>query len=941
MTIYEDYIEYNKKYKEKYGLFTVIFIEVGSFYELYSNGKDNIEIYKICEILNIIVSRKNKSISEISDANLLMAGFPNYIIDKYTNILVENNYTVVLVSQITAAPNPKRDVTNIISPSTSILNKSSNSNYMIILYFEQPVKDSETIIVGISGIDLTTGETFIYEVGSTINNPEFYKDECYRIVSNYEPVELILICDENFKEKLKNIKSLFENICKMIHYYENKFENQKKYSNITYQIAILEKVYIKKSLISIIDYLKIDKINIARTSFCILLQFAYEHDSELIKKLFIPTIYNCDKILNIEYNSSLQLNLHSLSENDKSLLKILNRCSTSFGKRAFKERLLNPINNIDILNKRYKDIEKIIKSEKILNLSKTLSNILDLNRILRKIILLKFAPIEWISFHSSLESCKLICLELNLEILTDIIDNIINSYINILNLYEIGKTNIFKREIFIDIDNLEDEKKYSLKKIENINETIYNIDNIIGISKIENNERDGYYLLITKKRYEYLLNKNKNVMNSFDKKLVSASSSSYKLTNSLINELSNSIEHSEKKIIEKVEKNYKLFLEEFILKNYDFILTLIKEITYIDISVCNAKNAIEFSYSKPILENSIDSTIESSFSFKDIRHPIIERIHDNVEYITNDISSKNIRGMLLYGINSSGKSSLLKAVGLNIIMAQAGMFVASKELKLSVFNNIFTRISNSDNIYQGLSSFTSEMKEIRNILNRSNKNSLILGDEVCSSTESISAISIVSSCINYLIENNVKFIFASHLHEIIDLSIIKKHIEKKNIYIGHMNILFDKTKDFENISNEKRNIIFERKLKEGDGSRIYGIEICKFMDMPKKFIEISEIIKKELLGISKKLLEVKKNQYNSKIIIDICEICNNKATEIHHIKYQKTANNEGFIDHYHKNVKFNLVALCEKCHNMEHNGKLNIIGYISTSEGIKLNYIIE
>ena len=85
-------------------------------------------------------------------------------------------------------------------------------------------------------------------------------------------------------------------------------------------------------------------------------------------------------------------------------------------------------------------------------------------------------------------------------------------------------------------------------------------------------------------------------------------------------------------------------------------------------------------------------------------------------------------GMLLYGTNASGKSSLMKAVGLNIIMAQAGFYVAAEEFHYRPYQRLFTRILNADNIFRGESSFVVEMGELRGILKRTNGNSLVLGD---------------------------------------------------------------------------------------------------------------------------------------------------------------------------------------------------------------------
>ena len=99
----------------------------------------------------------------------------------------------------------------------------------------------------------------------------------------------------------------------------------------------------------------------------------------------------------------------------------------------------------------------------------------------------------------------------------------------------------------------------------------------------------------------------------------------------------------------------------------------------------------------------------------------------------------------MFGTNACGKSTFMKAVGLNIIMAQAGLFVASSTFQYKPYTQIFTRILNNDNIFRSQSSFAVEMQELKSILNRSDDHSLVLGDELCSGTESISALSILLS----------------------------------------------------------------------------------------------------------------------------------------------------------------------------------------------------
>jgi len=256
-------------------------------------------------------------------------------------------------------------------------------------------------------------------------------------------------------------------------------------------------------------------------------------------------------------------------------------------------------------------------------------------------------------------------------------------------------------------------------------------------------------------------------------------------------------------------------------------------------------------------------------------------------------------------------------------MAQSGMFVPATNFNYSPYNHIMTRICGNDNIYKGMSSFIVEMTELRNIIQRADKNSLIIGDEVCSGTEAISGISIVSSAINELIEKKSSFIFTSHLHELTSISLLKDREELK-IYHIHISIIDNK-------------IIYDRKLKEGQGSNIYGIEVCKSLNLPPNFMINAEKVKKEIMGINNNLIDIKTSNYNSSIYMDICNVCKkNKSVDTHHINYQSLSDDNGFFENFHKNTKHNLIPICKECHDKEHKGIINIEGFKQTSEGIEL-----
>ena len=140
VSLYDEYESYLDKYKQEYGPNTVVFYECGSFYEIYSCGDEKVNIKELSELLNIQVSRRNKAIIEVNRSNTLMMGFPSYTLNKFLNILVNNNYTIIVVSQYTPPPKPKRKVTQIVSPGTRIdFDNHVETNNLMSIFIEDNV----------------------------------------------------------------------------------------------------------------------------------------------------------------------------------------------------------------------------------------------------------------------------------------------------------------------------------------------------------------------------------------------------------------------------------------------------------------------------------------------------------------------------------------------------------------------------------------------------------------------------------------------------------------------------------------------------------------------------------------------------------------------------------------------------------------------------------
>ena len=964
------YLDLYDKYQKKYGENTIILMEVGSFFEMYGIETEEINKGKVTEIsslLNIQCTKKDKAKSEENYNNPRMAGFPSPALSKYINIILDNNYTVVLVEQTTPPPKPERKVTRILSPGTNFDNMKNSTSNLMSIYIEK-LNNSE-ICIGISVIDVITGKNSVFETQSRPNDKDYGYEEIFRMIQVHNPTEIILY-SKNIGMTEEMIISYFEIENTSYHIYIDSIDDN--IQNLSYQNKFLEKIFKPKSMLTVIEYLDLERMIWGTISYIALLQFAYEHDERILNKLEKPCITKSDKLLLLANNTIQQLNITSPSSNNQnnSLLGLLNKCSTAMGKRLFKERLLNPIKNIDLLNERYENIEKMINNDIYLNYEKLFKNINDIERLQRRLSISIIHPCEFSSlYHSYITIKELINLS---QILFDNIvpsiniqknfDNFIKEFETLYNLdkmykYNIDKitNNIFNKDIYSELDQIEDEiisaeKMFTVLK-DKLSEIIYNNSpnksTNSELVKIDYNDRDGKYLSLTKKRFDilqqYMKNnnnkiifKNNDILDTEIKKIIETNfnfkeidikhdKSNTKISSKFIKKYSNNIILLKEKMKKLANKYYIESLEKISLKYINDLNIISNFVAELDIIKTCAKLSISNKYTKPIINT---KHIHSYIKVSQIRHPIIEKIQREVEYVPNDIilGKENSDGVLLYSVNAAGKSSLMKSVGINIIMAQAGMFVAADYFEFRPYSNIFTRISGNDNLFKGQSSFAVEMSELRGILKRSDAYSLVLGDELCSGTETNSALAIVAAGIKWLSSKNTSFIFATHLHQLSKMEIINNLTNVKHY---HLKVEYDPI---------TKKLIYNRKLEQGSGLSIYGLEVCKAMDLDKEFLEMANTIRQDIANIDKTIISEKKSKYNANILIDKCYICNKNAEDVHHIKFQCNADKNNMIGNYHKNIESNLVCLCKDCHDSVHNGNLDIKGYIKTSDGIVLDY---
>ncbi len=205
------------------------------------------------------------------------------------------------------------------------------------------------------------------------------------------------------------------------------------------------------------------------------------------------------------------------------------------------------------------------------------------------------------------------------------------------------------------------------------------------------------------------------------------------------------------------------------------------------------------------------------------RHPVVERMMAREAFIPNDVRLDDAaRVIVLTGPNMAGKSTLLRQVGLNVLLAQMGSFVPARRAVVGVVDRLFTRVGASDNLVRGQSTFMVEMSETSAILHGATARSLVLLDEIGRGTSTYDGVAIAWAVTEFL--HNIigcKTIFATHYHELTQLTEELAHARNFNVAVREAGA----------------EIVFLHRLEPGGADRSYGIHVGQLAGLPTPVVE--------------------------------------------------------------------------------------------------------
>jgi len=777
----------------------LLLFRVGDFYETF--GEDAI---KAAGILGIVLTRRANGAA----AFIELAGFPYHSLDNYLPKLVRAGYRVAICDQLEdpklTKTIVKRGVTELVTPGLSSTDKlldHKSNNFLAALHIQQDQ-------AGIAFLDHSTGE-FLVAQGSL--------SYAEKLIQNFQPGE-ILIAKSQLKEFNEKLGERFFTYALDEWIFQNDFAEE-----------LLNKQFDTRSL----KGFGIEKLSNAIIAAGACLHYLNETNHNKTAHITAISRIEEDRFMWLDGFSVRNLELfQNTGEQGITLFDVLNKTLTPMGARTLKRWLALPLKDLRTIQERI-HLVALLKETPELSaaLSEQLKIIGDLERLIAKVAVQRINPRELFQLKRALFAIapvKEMCLASSNRMMQTIGEqlnpcNLISSRIekelSADPPNQLQKGDVIARGVDAELDELRDIKNVGKEYLISIQQRETEITGISSL-KVGFNNVFGYYLEVTNAHKD-------KVPQEWIRKQTLVNAERY---------ITPEIKIFEEKILGAEDKiasiEFRLYTELVAGLN-DYIVAIQLNaalLAQLDCLLGFSAVAQQNNYCQPSVNDGFIINIKGG------RHPVIEKqLKNGEEYVSNDVllDPDETQIMMITGPNMSGKSALLRQTALITIMAQIGSFVPAQSAEIGVVDKIFTRVGASDNINSGESTFMVEMNETSSIMNNLSNRSLILLDEIGRGTSTYDGISIAWAIAEFLHEqpvNKAKTLFATHYHELNDMSAKFPHIRNFNVSVKEIN----------------QKVIFLRKLKEGGSNHSFGIHVAKMAGMPKRIVDRASEILKEL-----------------------------------------------------------------------------------------------
>lgn len=772
----QQYLTIKAQYEDAF-----LFFRLGDFYELFFE-----DAKKASQELEITLT--SRGTGENSE-RIPMCGVPYHSAEQYIQTLIEKGYKVAICEQ-TEDPKQakgvvKREVVKLITPGTVMEGKfiqEKENNFIA------SVTDFSDETYGLAATDLTTGENFVSLIQGSWQ-------EVINEVAILGAKEII------FSTNLCSIKK--EQLVQQLNItisFENDTELKASFSALCNEINDPKLIETYGRLATYIS----------RTQ-----KRSLDHMQTVVH--YLPNNY-----MKIDIFSKRNLELvETIREKKKkgSLLWILDKTVTAMGGRLLKQWLERPLLNKININERLSMVETLSNQYfEREELREQLKEVYDLERLAGKISYGNVNARDLIQLKRSLQQVPSIIQTVSL--LND--DYVKTLLINIdpcedlRELLEVALKNdpplsvreggMIKDGYHPQLDQYRDASRNGKNWLVALEQKEKQETGIKSL-KVGYNKVFGYYIEVTRANLVHLPE------GRYERKQTLSNAERF-ITPELKEKEALILEAEEK--IEQLEYDLFVQLREQVKQYISRLQLLAKKISALDVLQSFATVSEQNHYVKPELTNNRELNII------DGRHPVVEKVLNSGDYVSNDVQMSSESEMfLITGPNMAGKSTFMRQVALTSIMAQIGCFVPAAMAQLPLFDQVFTRIGAADDLASGQSTFMVEMLETKNAISKATDNSLILLDEIGRGTSTYDGMALAQSIIEYIHEEiGCKTLFSTHYHE---LTTLEKQLHSlKNVHVSAI--------------EENGKVVFLHKVVDGQADKSYGIHVAQLADLPEKVI---------------------------------------------------------------------------------------------------------
>ena len=833
----QQYLEVKKQYQD-----CILFYRLGDFYEMFFD-----DAVTVSRELELTLTGRNCGLEERAP----MCGVPYHAVDSYLSRLVRKGYKVAVCEQMEdpklAKGLVKREIIRIVTPGTDIsemsLEEGKNHFLMGIVL--------ENLLYGIATVDLTTGEFYVTEVAQ--------ESKVLDEITKFAPSEII--CNEAVKGGKIDLEDLHFRLNVAVTVLDEWYSDRQ-----TCERALKEHFHVANLQgLGIADY----RSGILAAG--AVMNYLTETQKSSMEHIRRISAYETGQYMVMDSAARRNLELtETLREKLKrgSLLWVLDKTKTAMGARMLRSYLEQPLIDAEAINARYDAIEEL-NAQPILRdeIREYLGPVYDLERLMGRVSLRTANARDFVALSGSLAMIppiKLLLQDTTCDLLrgTDEEMDALEDLREIMERAIVDEPPISLREGgFIrdgyseEVDRLRSLSRNGKTWIAQIEEKEKEATGIKNL-RIKYNKVFGYYLEVTNSYKEL-------VPQHWTRKQTLTNAERY---------ITPELKELEDQILGAQDRlnvlEYELFCElrDRISGEMARIQSTAAALARLDVFCSLSVVAMRNQYVRPKLNN------EGRIDIKDGRHPVVEQMIENDQFVPNDthLDNDSCRIAIITGPNMAGKSTYMRQTALIVLLAQMGSFVPASEADIGIVDRIFTRVGASDDLASGQSTFMVEMTEVANILRNATRNSLLILDEIGRGTSTFDGLSIAWSVVEYIANKRklgAKALFATHYHELTELE--GKLDSVHNYCVA--------------VKEQGDQVIFLRKIQPGGADRSYGIQVARLAGVPdsvlKRAREIADRLEEQDGGSAKAGRKARNVMENQLSFFDL-----NQAPDVSYLK---------------------------------------------------------